>query len=282
MSECLPKFERVSVQELSFRCKPVELGVLYSLLMHFWGPRAVVRGAVYVVEHYITSLTKLVDMLKSLGMRAGTVASLFPQIMKMGVPNYVAVSIFDAARFIDLRPHIVYRGYALLPYGYAINLAKNAYAEAVLAAVRKTDIEEIARLNEKHKQFIQTVLNLYELPRPPPSRGPEGTPPCMEAIINAIKSGVNVPHNARFAIVTYLLHRGWDVEQIVDLFRTLPDFNEKITRYQVQHIAGQVGGRKRYAVPSCETMASWGLCPTNLGCGVKSPLRYRRPRTSAE
>jgi len=26
--------------------------------------------------------------------------------------------------------------------------------------------------------------------------------------------------------------------------------------------------------PSCQEMNSLGLCPTNLGCGVKNPLNY--------
>jgi len=101
-----------------------------------------------------------------------------------------------------------------------------------------------------------------------------GDPPCMVAILEALKRGENLPHTARFAITTYLLKRGWDVEQIVDLFRNAPDFNEKITRYQVQHIAGRAGGRKEYAVPSCKTMREWGLCITN--CGIKNPLEYGR------
>jgi DNA primase large subunit len=98
----------------------------------------------------------------------------------------------------------------------------------------------------------------------------------MQAIMDAIKRGENVSHTARFAITAYLLKRGWGVDEVVELFRSSPDFNEKITRYQVQHIAGQVGGRKEYSVPNCETMRSWGLCPTNLGCGVRNPIQYGR------
>jgi len=100
-----------------------------------------------------------------------------------------------------------------------------------------------------------------------------GDPPCMAAILDALRRGENLPHTARFAITTYLLKKGWDIEQIVDLFRNAPDFNEKITRYQVQHIAGKVGGRKEYAVPSCKTMKEWGLCVAN--CSIRNPLQYK-------
>jgi DNA primase large subunit len=109
-----------------------------------------------------------------------------------------------------------------------------------------------------------------------------GTPPCMEAIISEIKTGGNPSHQARFALAAFMLRRCQDsgrdvrdcVEEVVDLFRTVADFDEKVTRYQVEHIAGLRGGRKAYMPPSCEELNSLGLCPTNLGCGVRNPLAY--------
>jgi len=109
-----------------------------------------------------------------------------------------------------------------------------------------------------------------------------GVPPCMGAIISEIKSGGNPSHQARFALAAFMLRRCMDegrdvhdcVEEVVGLFRTVADFDERVTRYQVEHIAGLRGGRKVYMPPSCEEMNSLGLCPTNLGCGVKNPLAY--------
>ncbi|MGC9152119.1 MAG: DNA primase [Vulcanisaeta sp.] len=109
------------------------------------------------------------------------------------------------------------------------------------------------------------------------------TPPCIDAIVNEIKSGGNPSHQARFAVAAYMLRRCHDiegkpmedcVEDVVNLFRTVADFDEKKTRYQVEHIAGLRGGHKFYMPPSCQEMNSLGLCPTNLGCGVKNPLQY--------
>ena len=109
-----------------------------------------------------------------------------------------------------------------------------------------------------------------------------GVPPCMGAIISEVKSGGNPSHQARFALAAFMLRRCQDsgrdvhdcVEEVVGLFRTVADFDEKKTRYQVEHIAGLRGGRKAYMPPSCEEMNSLGLCPTNLGCGVRNPLAY--------
>jgi DNA primase large subunit len=149
----------------------------------------------------------------------------------------------------------------------ALELASDEL-RAGLVAQRLGDV--VGRLRERFARAAQPLK--LEVPEGSPD------PPCMAAIMDALRRGENLPHAARFALAAYLLRRGWDVERVVDLFRSAPDFNERITRYQVMHIAGQAGGRKQYMVPSCQTMLSWGLCPNNLACGVKNPLLYRAGR----
>ncbi len=172
----------------------------------------------------------------------------------------------------------VVKGWVIVPIDDFERLLEEAYEERIFQIVRDNELAvgrvaasvDLSQLEDAIKRYAQRPLQM------PQQTVKGGDPPCMKAMLDALKNGENLPHTARFAITTYLLWRGWEVDQIVDLFRTAPDFNEKITRYQVQHIAGQTGGRKQYAVPSCETMNSWGLCPTSLGCGVKNPVQYHR------
>jgi DNA primase large subunit len=174
---------------------------------------------------------------------------------------------------------VVVRGWVLLSTPDLERLVAEAYRlralelagdelRAGLVARRLRDVEE--QLRERFARIVQPIR--LEMPEGSPD------PPCMAAIMDALRRGENLPHTARFALAAYLLRRGWDVERVVDLFRSAPDFNERITRYQVMHIAGQAGGRKQYMVPNCQTMLSWGLCPNNLACGVKNPLLYRAGR----
>jgi DNA primase large subunit len=171
----------------------------------------------------------------------------------------------------------VVKGWVLIRVDDFERLLEEAYERRVLALASREDIGYISGQLAKRPEVAELLAELRAY-RPVAVKAsvPGAHPPCMQAIMDAIKRGENTPHVARFAIATYLLKRGWGVDEVVDLFRSSPDFNEKITRYQVQHIAGQVGGRKEYSVPSCETMNSWGLCPTNLGCGVKNPIQYGR------
>ncbi len=95
-------------------------------------------------------------------------------------------------------------------------------------------------------------------------------PPCINQIMEKLRRGENVPHQARFALTTFLLRAGWTEDQIIDLFRNSPDFNEKIASYQVHHIAS-----RGYSPPKCETMKGWGLCPGDCGRSyLTEGLRY--------
>jgi DNA primase large subunit len=65
-------------------------------------------------------------------------------------------------------------------------------------------------------------------------------------------------------------------EKIIDLFRASSDFNERMTRYQVEHIAGKRGSMTRYKPPKCDMSKTHGLCVgDDKACrGVTHPLAY--------
>jgi len=103
-------------------------------------------------------------------------------------------------------------------------------------------------------------------------------PPCIKALYDATKSGGRVSHIGRFALSSFLLNIGMSVEEVVDLFRSSPDFNERLARYQVEHIAGRKGSRTRYIPPRCSTLRTHGVCPAmDETCRkVRHPLAYYR------
>lgn len=103
-------------------------------------------------------------------------------------------------------------------------------------------------------------------------------PPCIKALYDATKSGGRVSHIGRFALSSFLLNIGMSAEEVVDLFRSSPDFNERLARYQVEHIAGRKGSRTRYIPPRCSTLRTHGVCPAmDETCRkVRHPLAYYR------
>jgi DNA primase large subunit len=76
-----------------------------------------------------------------------------------------------------------------------------------------------------------------------------------------------------------MINRGYSTEKILTILSERPDFNEKIARYQVEHIAGLRGSRTKYRPPSCQTMKSLGLCIEDgrlCPKWIKNPLEYRK------
>ncbi|MEF8847548.1 MAG: DNA primase large subunit PriL [Candidatus Thermoplasmatota archaeon] len=106
-------------------------------------------------------------------------------------------------------------------------------------------------------------------------------PPCMKEILGAIQSGENVPHMGRFALVAFFNSLKLDTNQILKIFSSAPDFAEDKTRYQVEHITGDVSSTS-YAAPGCDKMRTYGLCPVEkrdrLCKKVKHPLGYYRAK----
>ena len=96
-------------------------------------------------------------------------------------------------------------------------------------------------------------------------------PPCIVKLLEDLKTVENLNHTARWALAVYLLNAVMKVDDVVRIFSTSPDFDERVTRYQTEHAM-----KRGYKVPTCSSMDSYGLCVAD--CGVKSPLGYRRGR----
>jgi DNA primase large subunit len=111
---------------------------------------------------------------------------------------------------------------------------------------------------------------------------PKEYPPCVVHILDLLQRGQNMPHYGRFLMTTYLLAVGKTVSDIVKLFPRSPDFNERLTRYQVEHIAGLRGGRVKYRVPRCRSLQTHKLCLRPDRCDdIKSPIQFGQKATKS-
>lgn len=104
-------------------------------------------------------------------------------------------------------------------------------------------------------------------------------PPCMEALLESTRKGEHLEHNARFALASFLVNIGMTTDEILELFGGIPDFAEDTTRYQINHIRGDIGSTE-YTSPSCATLVTQGLCVNKdkLCEKINHPLSYYRIR----
>lgn len=138
---------------------------------------------------------------------------------------------------------------------------------------------EIQTTVERLKNTFTARRGTIQAEEYPQTIDPEAFPPCIRALHNALASGHHLSHTGRFTLTTFLVNTGMPTETILDLYRNASDFNERLTRYQVEHIAGERGSRTRYQPPRCATLRTHGVC-TNPDEDCKkagTPLRcYKR------
>ena len=133
-------------------------------------------------------------------------------------------------------------------------------------------LSEYKKVLEENEWFKRKQLSVEESDK---TLGyvPEALPPCIKILIEKLQTGENLSHHERFTVAAFLVNIGLDVDTILEFFKKTPDFNEKIARYQIEHIAGLRGSKKKYLPYNCDNMKSLGICPLNEYCGnAKNPL----------
>jgi DNA primase large subunit len=101
-------------------------------------------------------------------------------------------------------------------------------------------------------------------------------PPCIAVLYDAATHGKHMGHVERFTFTSFLLTIGMPPEKVAETFKTSSDYNARLTRYQVEHIAGSKGSGTKYTPPSCSTLQTHGVCTSSdeLCRRVHHPLNY--------
>lgn len=197
-----------------------------------------------------------------------------PLLFKLYFIDYLRLTSHLQSPSWKLTNRVVDGGYVYLKDKEVVRLIREGVYRLLFNKINSfpvpilsSKLREIVNRIKEERPSIQRRSNIV----------PKDYPPCIEVLLTKINNGENISHFGRFFLTTYLLTAEWDIDRIVGLFSRMPDFKESIARYQVEHIAGLRGGRKRYSVPSCKLVATYGLCLKDENCkNIKSPIRYRK------
>jgi DNA primase large subunit len=101
-------------------------------------------------------------------------------------------------------------------------------------------------------------------------------PPCINAIYEAASSTHHLSQMERFTLTAFLLNIGMSTEKVSEIYRSFSDYNERLTRYQIEHIAGERGSGTRYTPPQCSILQTHGICKNrdDLCRSIYHPLKY--------
>ncbi len=181
---------------------------------------------------------------------------------------------------------ILWGGYVLLTKAEAVRLLQ-VEVEALIRRLSSRRVE--SGIPEAVMERVERIKRLLEESRSrmgevalPPEVVQEAFPPCILHSYRTLTAGGRLSHIERFTLASFLVNIGMDLERIVQLFVSASDFDEGLTRYQIEHISGLRGSRTRYTPPTCMTMRTHRICrdPDPLCGRVKHPLSYYRRRAS--
>jgi len=138
--------------------------------------------------------------------------------------------------------------------------------------------QKITEIAEKIKKLTVEKIGKSEIEGFPKKIDKTAFPPCIKALYKAVSSGRHLSHIGRFTLTSFLINVGMPPENVIELFKNFSDYNERMTRYQVEHIAGERGSRTRYKPPKCETLKTHSVCTNSDGLCEKihHPLAYYR------
>ncbi len=193
----------------------------------------------------------------------------------------------NSARIHDLRWKLVNRvlagGYVLLPREDFARLLEEEVQSRVLEKTADLTVQLPTELDQRVEP-LRSVLKArsQHLASDEMSRVvmASAMPPCMRNLLSLLQTSKHISHMGRFAMAAFLLNIGTTEDDLLKMFKAFTDFDERIARYQVEHIAGKRGSRRRYIAPNCGNMRTHGLCvnPDEL-CGmIKHPLSYYRKK----
>jgi DNA primase large subunit len=139
--------------------------------------------------------------------------------------------------------------------------------------VKSLPAEIMARVNQL-RQLAAEKREEIQFEEMPKRVVMEAFPPCIKGVYDRVADGRPASHMGRFALTSFLLGIGMSVEDVFKFFRSVSDFNERMTRYQVEHIAGTRGSGTKYTPPNCSTLQTHGICisPAPECKGAVNPL----------
>lgn len=122
--------------------------------------------------------------------------------------------------------------------------------------------------NQQFANFINSILEQWENYKPvykntsldiEHEKVRDFVPPCVNDIWTRSIDGVNLTHTERLIITFFLSSLDLDLEDIKELFKTMPDYNEQKTEYQIKHAQ-----KREYMPHNCRTIQTLGLCSAEI------------------
>jgi DNA primase large subunit len=151
---------------------------------------------------------------------------------------------------------------------------------------KRIDVSEIKNLPEEITTIAEDLMKLaqeimgQEIEEMPKVVIQAAFPPCINALYSDAAQSHHLSHIGRFTLTSFLVNIGMTPEGLNDMFKTFSDYNERLTRYQIEHIAGERGSGTKYTCPQCSVLQTHGVCKNRdeLCRRIYHPLGYYKKK----
>jgi DNA primase large subunit len=204
-----------------------------------------------------------------------------PRFFKVKVTDYLMRASHFHEQEWKLINRLVHKGFVYLDADETVRLIRSELSELIYTRVKSMTLPTLpetikTKVNELSSKFAPQYYQ-YRRYRT------QEYPPCIKHALEVMNKGENLPHSARLMLATYMLAIGKSIEEIIALFQNAPDYNERVTRYQVEHLAGLRGSGTKYSVPSCQKLLTQNLCFATEECnGIRNPVQFGRRETPSK
>ena len=196
------------------------------------------------------------------------------RLFKIKVTDYLIRASHFHEKEWKLINRLVHKGYVYLDADETVRLIRSELSALIYNRVKSMALSTLpetikAKVDELRPRLATNYeYRIYKV---------TDYPPCIEHALDVMNKGENLSHSARLMLATYMLEIGKSVDEVAALFHNAPDYNEKVTRYQVEHLAGIRGSHVKYSVPSCEKLRNENLCFATEKCnGITNPIQFGR------
>lgn len=134
---------------------------------------------------------------------------------------------------------------------------------------------EIVTISEELTKLAQGIMG-QEIEEMPKTIVQAAFPPCINALYADASQSHHLSHIGRFTLTSFLVNIGMTAESLNELYKTFSDYNERLTRYQIEHIAGERGSGTKYTCPQCSVLQTHGVCKNKdeVCRFIYHPLKY--------
>ena len=153
---------------------------------------------------------------------------------------------------------------------------------------KRLDVPEIKNLPEEINLIANGLMKLaqeimgQEIEEMPKVVVQGAFPPCINALYADAAASHHLSHIGRFTLTSFLVNIGMTAEEVNEFFKTFSDYNERLARYQIEHIAGERGSGTKYTCPQCSVLQTHGICKNrdDFCRYIYHPLTYYKRKQS--